>query len=55
MRSFLSINQLTGTIPASFGSLANIAYLYLSDNELYGTIPSNFGNLTTLTELYVDV
>ena len=42
---------LSGTIPASLGSLPRLARLTLSRNELTGTIPPELGNLSELTTL----
>jgi hypothetical protein len=43
--------QLTGTIPATMGNLANLTALTLSRSGLTGTIPVEFANLTKLTSL----
>lgn len=43
--------QLTGTIPATMGNLANLSQLTLSRSGLTGTIPVEFANLTKLTSL----
>lgn len=44
-------SQLTGTIPATMGNLANLSQLTLSRTGLTGTIPVEFANLTKLTSL----
>ena len=43
-------NNLSGTLPASLGSLTSLTTLDLSDNRLSGTIP-DLGALTSLTTL----
>ncbi|MNJ95599.1 hypothetical protein D3C87_133120 [compost metagenome] len=43
--------QLTGTIPATMGNLANLTALTLSRSGLTGTIPVEFANLTKLSSL----
>lgn len=43
-----STNQITGTIPSSFGNLASVVALNLSWNLLHGPIPSNLGQLKDL-------
>ena len=48
---FLGGNQLTGTIPADLGNLANLQSLYLFDNQLGGPIPAALGNLASLHDL----
>ena len=42
----LNNRQLTGTIPASLGSLTSLQFLYLYKNQLTGPIPSQLGSLT---------
>ena len=49
----LSNNHLSGPIPSSLGSLANLRALTLGWNELSGTIPPALGNLANLKELYL--
>lgn len=46
-------NNLTGTIPQSFGNLTNLVRLELQKNSLSGTIPASLGNIKTLKFLYV--
>ena len=48
-----SENQLTGSIPASLGSLTNLRELWLGDNQLTGSIPASLGNLTNLERLWL--
>ena len=43
----LSVNQLTGAIPAELGNLTNLKWLSLYDNQLTGEIPAELGNLPT--------
>ncbi|KAJ8564874.1 hypothetical protein K7X08_001334 [Anisodus acutangulus] len=44
-------NQLTGTIPASFGNLGNLHTLYLRVNKLSGSIPKELAYLDNLVAL----
>jgi Leucine-rich repeat (LRR) protein len=41
-------NQLTGTIPTTFGSMTGLRFLFLNDNRLSGTIPSELANMDGL-------
>lgn len=45
----LAANNLTGTLPASLGSLVSLDYLLLFNNAITGTIPPEYGNLTKAT------
>ncbi|OEL38573.1 LRR receptor-like serine/threonine-protein kinase HSL2 [Dichanthelium oligosanthes] len=49
----LSMNQLTGTIPESFGSLMNLRYLNLFQNKLSGGIPASIAQLPSLVFLWL--
>ena len=51
---YLSINDLTGSIPSEIGNLTNLTSLWLNSNDLTGSIPSEIGNLTNLTELRLE-
>ena len=44
----LRSNQLSGSIPTTFGSLTSLQYLYLDSNQLSGSIPTTLGNLASL-------
>ncbi len=46
-------NSLSGPIPAAFGGLTNVTYLYLAENELT-SLPGEFGNLSSLIAGYLD-
>jgi Leucine-rich repeat (LRR) protein len=50
----LNSNQLSGSIPSSFGNLSMLQYLGVYSNQLSGTIPSSLGDLTSLQYLYLD-
>ena len=49
----LSGCNLTGTIPAGFGTLPNLKLFYLSYNQLNGSLPS-FSPNSSIVELYAD-
>ena len=51
---FLTLCNLTGTVPASIGNLTNLTYLYLFSNHLSGSIPREIGSLTNLIQLDLD-
>lgn len=44
-------NDLSGTIPSTFGALRELVELYLQINKLSGEVPSELGQLTKLGEL----
>ena len=50
-RLLLGHNELSGTLPAELGDLANLQELYLDNNELSGEIPAELGGLTNLWQL----
>ena len=47
----LSINNLTGTLPAELGDLTSLSRLWMWHNSLSGEIPKELGNLSQLIEL----
>lgn len=47
----LSSNHFSGTIPSSFGDLANLEVLDLSNNYFSGTIPQSLTKMLSLTQL----
>jgi hypothetical protein len=47
-------NKLTGSIPASFGTMTNLEDLRLQDNQLTGAIPTELGNLKKLKLLLIN-
>ena len=47
----LSVNQLTGEIPAELGDLSNLTRLWLHGNRLTGEIPAELGSLSDLRRL----
>ncbi len=49
-----SNNVLTGSIPITFGNLANLRVLRFDHNQLTGNIPTELGNLSNLETLYLD-
>ncbi len=50
-RLWLAGNQLTGSIPAELGNLANLTQLVLDRNQLTGEIPAELGDLSRLWRL----
>ncbi|KAH9624716.1 hypothetical protein KSS87_015615 [Heliosperma pusillum] len=44
-------NQISGEISAGFGSLTNLAFLFMYGNEFTGTIPDELGSLGKLEQL----
>ena len=49
----VSANRLTGTIPASVGSVTSLRELWMADNMIVGNIPEDIGNLKRLDTLYL--
>ena len=45
---FLSWNNLSGPIPAEFGELENLEFLWIFQNRLSGPLPAEFGKLKKL-------
>jgi hypothetical protein len=46
-------NQLSGTLPASLGTIAGLEYLDVSNNQLTGTLPAAWSLLSMLRFLYL--
>ncbi|MCU0463516.1 MAG: hypothetical protein MUF38_02990 [Anaerolineae bacterium] len=46
----LAANRITGSVPASYGSLMNLSGLALDGNQLEGEIPASIGDLPDLGE-----
>ncbi|PRP85977.1 hypothetical protein PROFUN_06099 [Planoprotostelium fungivorum] len=51
IKTFLSINDWTGTIPEVFQEFPGLIYLDLRTNQLQGQLPSSLGGLVDLTYL----
>eukprot|EP01018_Ginkgo_biloba_P027521 Gb_25523 [translate_table: standard] len=51
--TMLFMNNLTGTIPSSFGNLSALTELGLYANNLHGAIPSELGTLTQIQDAYI--
>jgi Leucine-rich repeat (LRR) protein len=49
----VSLNYLTGSLPAEIGNLSNIIVADFSNNRFTGTVPSNIERLHFLEEFYV--
>jgi RHS repeat-associated protein len=50
---YLNDNNLSGTIPASFGNLTSLIHLTLQTNNLSGDIPATLGNCKELALVYL--
>ena len=50
----LAERRLNGSIPSSFGGLADLYQLNLRNNQLTGSIPSELGDMESLEGLYID-
>jgi hypothetical protein len=51
----VGFNQLSGNIPAGFGSMSTLEILDLNNNQFTGTIPVSLGSLTSLGALDLSV
>ncbi|CUG63717.1 GP46-like surface antigen, putative [Bodo saltans] len=51
----ISQNNLSGTLPASWGVFTNVERLSLSFNQLTGTLPSSYSAMTSLVVLSLDL
>ena len=51
----LTLNNLTGAIPAEIGNLTKLTSLGLASNNLTGAIPSEIGDLTSLEQLRLNI
>ena len=54
MVMLLSTNNLTGSLPPSWGQLRQLQWLYLSSNKLSGPLPDAYKALTALTKLWLN-
>ncbi|GKE98791.1 kinase-like domain-containing protein, partial [Tanacetum coccineum] len=50
----LGVNQLSGSLPSSIGSLVGLTRLVLGANRFKGKIPTTIGKLQKLQVLYLD-
>ncbi|KAF3432447.1 hypothetical protein FNV43_RR27187 [Rhamnella rubrinervis] len=49
----ISLNSISGPIPASLGSVSSLRYMFLSDNHFNGCLPESFGQLAKLEWLSI--
>ena len=49
----LSENDLTGTVPASLGTLTNLEFIDMQKNRLSGSLPASLGSIAALLQLCV--
>ncbi|KAM5587863.1 putative leucine-rich repeat receptor-like serine/threonine-protein kinase [Rosa sericea] len=47
----LTVNNLSGTIPAYLGNITTLKLLFLDSNQFYGTVPPELGKLVNLERL----
>jgi hypothetical protein len=50
----LTVNRLTGTLPAELGDLTSMEQMWFTGNELTGTVPSELGSLPVLKILQLE-
>ena len=50
----LANNNLSGTVPSSFGDLSQLRFLDLSNNQLVGPIPVELKNLVNIYRFDID-
>ena len=50
--TFLSLNQLTGTIPSELGRLVKLREFDVTANPIHGNIPDSFSNLKKYLRKY---
>jgi hypothetical protein len=49
--TFVPLPCLSGTLPPSWGALANLQFLILFENQLAGTLPDTWSRLASLVEV----
>ncbi|KAG5515127.1 hypothetical protein RHGRI_036236 [Rhododendron griersonianum] len=50
---YVSVNELTGTIPLWLGNASSLLYLSMAENNLHGRVPSKLGSVSSLLLLQI--